>query len=366
MSLSVQVSSQHKALLTFNGLTFLTARGLTWLLATDLALHLDGHPLMQLRNGKLTSSHNSTELRKEREAFPELFLLNNKVWKLSIVSWNITFPYNYNFAETFSEDFISLLKWLKVIHNKVKQSEVFPGIADIKKLDLSFQADENSRHNSLSSDQEVERAAALLPPDIIIKVDKWFVSVEDDPFEVMLRYNYELMEDEYHESCKRKKAFNCRIQDLQRSGAFLTAQQVEELHKSLKEKDSETYIKRSKQMYESTPARSELFTWLMEDMLIFALADTTMNGTDNCLKNLESIDTSTLVALGLSYNDNGSVILWLMRNILASYSLMRWSHTCILLLLIDYPVCLYCIVCGYCMRFKKTCQLYHWKTVVNE
>ena len=72
----------------------------------------------------------------------------------------------------------------------------------------------------------------------------------------------------------------------------LSAPQVAELHRSLQEKDSETYIKRSRQMYESTPARSAVFTWIMEDVLIYALADPTMHGRHNAVTNLESIDTA--------------------------------------------------------------------------
>lgn len=37
------------------------------------------------------------------------------------------------------------------------------------------------------------------------------MEVGDDPFEVKLRYNYELLEDEYQEGCKRFKALDARV-----------------------------------------------------------------------------------------------------------------------------------------------------------
>lgn len=44
-----------------------------------------------------------------------------------------------------------------------------------------------------------------------IQVRHWQVEVGDDPFEVKLRYNYELLEDEYQEGCKRLKALDSRV-----------------------------------------------------------------------------------------------------------------------------------------------------------
>uniref|UniRef100_A0A6A7FYG4 Protein KIAA0100-like n=3 Tax=Hirondellea gigas TaxID=1518452 RepID=A0A6A7FYG4_9CRUS len=326
-SIRVQVSQRHEALITINSLTFLTARGLTSIKVGSINLLLDNHQIMQLTDAKLQSSYNSTELRTEREAFPELELPINKAWKLVVVNWKTTFPYQYNFAEAFSEDFISLLKWVKIIHRKSKHRDLFDDIKDFNVSNFSGEDDGYPKFNSAAATPGSSPSDENpLPPDIIIKVDRWFVSVEDDPFEVKLRYNYELMEDEYQESCKRKKAFNSRINDLQRSGAFLTSAKVEGLHKSLKEKDSETYIKRSKQMYETTPVRSELFTWVMEDLLIFALADPTMHGTENALSNLDSIDTAAPMPSECSSRLSS---LWCR---LISASLGVWR-----LLLRDYP-----------------------------
>lgn len=258
------LSPRHEALFRVAGVTFLTAKGLTCIEADKITLQLDEHKIMTVVKGKLASSYNSSELRQEREAFQELEQPINKAWKLTVTDWDITFPYQFNFAEAFHEDFVSLVKWLKNLHKQIKSSD-------------TAASSSSTEHSIL--------------PDIIVNVSRGAVSVEDDPFEVKLRYNYELMEDEYQESCKRKKAFSARIQELQRSGAFLTSSKMEELHKNLKEKDSETYIKRSKQMYESTPVRSPLFTWVMKDFLLFAMADTTMNGKDKILQHMEDIDS---------------------------------------------------------------------------
>jgi hypothetical protein len=47
------------------------------------------------------------------------------------------------------------------------------------------------------------------------------MELADDPFEVMLRANYELLEDEYKESLKRKKALDGKIEELKKAGQCL-------------------------------------------------------------------------------------------------------------------------------------------------
>ena len=36
--------------------------------------------------------------------------------KLTVDTWNFTFPYEYSFAEVFSDDLLSLVKWVKLVH----------------------------------------------------------------------------------------------------------------------------------------------------------------------------------------------------------------------------------------------------------
>lgn len=44
------------------------------------------------------------------------------------------------------------------------------------------------------------------------------------------------------------------------------------------------------QMYESAPMRTQLFTWTMEDVVIFALADPTFHGTERVVYHMTNID----------------------------------------------------------------------------
>lgn len=46
---------------------------------------------------------------------------------------------------------------------------------------------------------------------IYFQVDELILEMTDDPFEVKLRDNYELLEDEYKESLKRKSMLDAKV-----------------------------------------------------------------------------------------------------------------------------------------------------------
>lgn len=137
----------------------------------------------------------------------------------------ISFPYKYNFAETFNERFITITKWLKQLHK---------GNNTTDELVASF--------------------------DLVIKLQSIIFEIGDDPFEVKLRNNYELLEDEYHESLERKLVLNKRIEKMKSTSMSLTEAKERELHAALTQKNSDIYIQRHKQMYTSQNLRFALFT----------------------------------------------------------------------------------------------------------
>ncbi|XP_071525678.1 protein hobbit isoform X2 [Panulirus ornatus] len=252
-----ELSKHHQMYFILGDLTYLMANGRVSCQSEELQIHFDEHKVMTLSGGKLSRALQSREVREERESMPELSQKQNKAWKLTVDTWKLTFPYEYNFAEAFSDDLLSVIKWIKLVHNHCPKS---------------FTTD------------------SPLPPDLVIRVRHWLMEVGDDPFEVKLRYNYELLEDEYQESCKRLKALDARIEELRKTMFLFPTGKIEELYKNLQEKNSETYIKRSKLMYESAPVRTQLFTWTMEDVVIFAMADPTFHGMERVVQHMVDID----------------------------------------------------------------------------
>jgi len=119
--------------------------------------------------------------------------------------------------------------------------------------------------------------------------------MSDDPFEVRLRDNYELLEDEYKESLKRQKMLDVKVAELRKAHLLLPAGKVEELYANLSKRNTEIYVQRSKQMCRAAPARTRLFAWLINDVEILSLADPSIHGTENAVKVMMEIDPDRLV-----------------------------------------------------------------------
>merc|ERR1719402_1635917 len=89
-----------------------------------------------------------------------------------------------------------------------------------------------------------------LPKDLLINVKSFRLELSDDPFEVKLRDNYELKEDEYLESQKRMKVLEQRIEEMRRKNVMLSKQKIEELLANLKAKNADIYVQRAKRLSE--------------------------------------------------------------------------------------------------------------------
>lgn len=117
--------------------------------------------------------------------------------------------------------------------------------------------------------------------------------MSDDPFEVRLRDNYELLEDEYKESLKRQKMLDAKVQELCRAHLLLPQGKVEELYTSLNKKNAEIYVQRWKQMQRAGPARTRLFAWTMLDLEIIALADPSIHGLERAKRTIQEMDSDS-------------------------------------------------------------------------
>ncbi|KAL8564427.1 hypothetical protein ACOMHN_057449 [Nucella lapillus] len=196
-----------------------------------------------------------SQLQLEREAFKGLILPVNRGWEASFESFDIVFPYKYNFAACY-EEALNTVKWLKLVHK-------------VKKKPFTVHSP--------------------LPADLRIKIKMLSIEVCDDPFEVKVGLNYELLKDEVQESKKRREVMDAKLVQLSKAQNISVAKR-EELYASLHKKSAEIYIQRSRQMYSNGALRSQLFTWLMQDLEVLALADPSLHGRDNAILAMTRID----------------------------------------------------------------------------
>ncbi|RWS30554.1 hypothetical protein B4U80_04431 [Leptotrombidium deliense] len=177
----------------------------------------------------------------------------NRLAIISIDTIWIKFPYKYNFANTFNEKLLTIIKWLK--KRKVKKDTI-------------------EEMNS----------------DILVRVGSLSVEVSDDPFEVKLRDNYELMEDEFREGLKRSAVLNERLLEYQKRNVIFASSKLNELQTALTEKTAEIYIKRHNQLYKSVPMRTRLFSINAELIETFIFSDSSLTGYNKLVEIIRRLD----------------------------------------------------------------------------
>ncbi|XP_012140233.2 bridge-like lipid transfer protein family member hobbit [Megachile rotundata] len=254
ISLSIDISPKHFLELSSDQLRWSQGE---WKL-NYVRVTLDMADIIMIEGFELIQVFDNMEVRLERQSNEGFVLDWNRTWMLNIESVKACFPYEHQFTDAIQNELFSIRKWLKEIHSDSSGRKEKP-----------------------------------LPCDLIIKIKVWVFEVSDDPFEVRLRDNYELLEDEYKESLKRQAMLDAKVQELCRTHLLLPQGKVEELYASLNKKNAEIYVQRWKQMQRAGPARTRLFAWSMLDIEILALADPSIDGTENATKALREMDAET-------------------------------------------------------------------------
>ncbi|XP_018056336.1 PREDICTED: protein KIAA0100 [Atta colombica] len=253
ITISIDISTKHFLILTSDQLRWSQGE---WRL-TYVRVALDMADVIMIEGFELIKITDNAEVRAERQSNEGFVLDWNECWTMNIDSIKICFPYEHQFTNAIQNELLSIRKWLKEIHSSSIPKQEF------------------------------------LPCDFIIKIKEWTFELSDDPFEVRLRDNYELLEDEYKESLKRQAMLDTKVQELCRAHLLLPQGKVEELYASLNKKNAEIYVQRWKQMQRAGPARTRLFAWTMLDLEILALADPSINGIEKAIRALREMDLET-------------------------------------------------------------------------
>lgn len=245
----IKISKQHSAKLSLDNLAYLSKDGeCESLVNNSSVISINDSDIFTIHGLNFYKITDSQEIRDERLDNETFQLPWNRTFGITIDVFRAVFPYEHSYAQAVQNDFISIVKWLKILHNRVRAP--FP---------------ENVR----------------LPSDFLVKIREFLFELSDDPFEVKLRDNFELLEDEYSESLKRQKMLKEKITELTKTHLHLPAGKVEELYASLKKKNAEIYVQRSKQMLLASPPRTRLFAWSMTDVQVMVLADPSIHGIEN-------------------------------------------------------------------------------------
>lgn len=252
----IKLSHQHSVQILAEGL-FFSNKERNMIYAVNVFVNIDEQHIFTVKELDMQSVPRLEVLAHERQNFPGFQLPSNKVWVTTIGSFKAIFPYDHDFYNAINGELVSHFKWLKLVHNYKKKP---------------FTVD------------------SPLPSDLVIKIKEFLLEISDDPFEVKLRDNYVLLVDEYLESLKRKALFDKKIAERLSERLLFAAGHIENLYANLVKKSSEIYIQRSKKIRESGPVRTRLLAWIMTDVEIMAMADTSIHGYENVTRTMREID----------------------------------------------------------------------------
>lgn len=253
--LRVIVSPEHSVLFETDSISYsLTEqKEATWEVP-QFYIKIDDITMFTLESVHVMTLQSCDSITQEREHIEDFVQRTNRAWCWSIKSFKAIFPYEHDFAIAYQNEFISVMKWLRLLHKKP------------------------------------QTRARPLPCDFILKVKEFLFEASDDPFEVKLRDNYELLEDEYKESLKRQKMLDTKLEELYKSNLLIPSAKLEELYANLNVMNSKIYIHRCRQMSSQVTPRTRLFAAVMNDVEILAMSDPSIHGAENVVKIMTDID----------------------------------------------------------------------------
>ncbi|XP_048519501.1 protein KIAA0100 isoform X2 [Dendroctonus ponderosae] len=237
--LHIDISKDHNMKIVLDELLFSNSshasqeRKKTNHILKTLTVAIDGADIFELK-GILMKRLFKDQLQAQKFLFDKKMAglsegFNDCSYLLEIDAFKAVFPHEHNYAEAVQNQFLSIVKWLKIIHKDTLRTKT-------------------------------------CPPDWFVKVKDFLFEMSDDPFEIKLRDNFELLEDEFSESLKRQKVLKEKIAELLKTHLHMPAGKVEELYATLKKRNADIYIQRSKLMYQAAPQRTRLFAWNMTNI----------------------------------------------------------------------------------------------------
>ncbi|XP_020627121.1 protein KIAA0100-like isoform X2 [Orbicella faveolata] len=199
------------------------------------------------------------EVLRVRQQFKQLETLSNTTWIVQVEMLQVHFPFQYNFAAS-RDELVNVFKMLKSLHRKPKD----------------------------------ESYKEPLPADLWIHLENIAFQMEDDPFEVKLRDNYALLLDEMEQWNERQQLLAAKLDEIRkRPGNLLTVKKEEELKRSLEEKNSQIYIRRSQTLYEQTPMRTALLTWEFKSLDLIVLADESYHDQEKAVEVMKQLNSDS-------------------------------------------------------------------------
>ena len=255
--ITVQLSvGEHSVKMTLSALAakYTGTNSVSWAQTPRARIKVDNSEILNMEDLVLSAVPRSEKLSAERRRMEGAVLESNKCFLVAVKSFTITQPYQFNFHEIVLQEFVGVFKWLKMLHKKEKPN----------------------------TDSD-------LPRDILINIQHFKFEFADDPFEIKLRDNYVLREDEYLESQKRLQIFGQKIEEFKKKNLMFPKEKIEELLTNLSKKNADIFVQRAKELGK-VQSRTPLFECNLGQVEMAVLADPSMQGRDAVLGHMMQCD----------------------------------------------------------------------------
>ena len=127
-------------------------------------------------------------------------------------------------------------------------------------------------------------------PNLVFKIEALTIEFDDDPFEVKLACNYQLIVKERLEQAKRQAALDERIKSFREENVLDIEDKLAELDATLSRRNSEIYIKKSKAMYQQSGLRTQLMQIKAANVSLVALTEPNIHGRDKLVARLREME----------------------------------------------------------------------------
>eukprot|EP00090_Calanus_glacialis_P005198 TRINITY_DN14003_c0_g1_i1.p1 TRINITY_DN14003_c0_g1~~TRINITY_DN14003_c0_g1_i1.p1 ORF type:complete len:1873 (+),score=761.29 TRINITY_DN14003_c0_g1_i1:223-5619(+) len=225
----------------------------SWLQSPKGRIKLNRKEVVSMDELVLSSVPKSDKIAAERRRMQGVTVHENSCLVVALASLAVTEPYQFNIHQVVMGEVMGVVKWLKGMHSR-------------------------------------ESVGNRLPKDILVNIKHLKFELTDDPFEVKLRDNYELKEDEYLESQKRMKVLEQKIEELRRKNLMFPKDKIEELLSNLNKKNAEIYVQRAKKLQASVEPRTRLLECSVRGLEVMVLSDPSMQGREQVMSMMHSCD----------------------------------------------------------------------------
>lgn len=121
IALHIKISDKHRMKVSADEMLISSLQNDFTIENVTSIIAIDDADIFTFEGLRLYRIKDNLEIREER-LNSEGFLLDwNKTWGLTINLFKATFPYKHDYAEAIQNEFVSVFKWLKLVHKRTKK-----------------------------------------------------------------------------------------------------------------------------------------------------------------------------------------------------------------------------------------------------